>query len=75
MIKTQAGERKRTVTVIVGPFTVSLMEDLNKHLAGMTGQQVQSFTDLAGACLNHSLNEWRRVYLDEGLKADVNHFD
>ena len=75
MIKTKAGERKRTVTVIAGPSTVSLMEDLNKHLAGMTGQQVQSLTDLVGACLNHSLSEWRRVHLGEGLKVDVNHFD
>lgn len=75
MIKTTGGDRKRTVTVVVGPATASTMEALNKHLAGMTGQQTQSLTDLVGACLNRALTDWRREFLNEGLKAEVNHYD
>lgn len=75
MNKKDVGARKRTVTVTVGARTVELMEDLNKHLAGMTGQQSQNLTDLVGACLNYALTAWRREHLKEGLKVEVNHWE
>jgi hypothetical protein len=75
MSKTQAGERTRTVTVVVGPNTVKVMEDVNRHVADMTGQQLQTLTDLAGACLNRALTLWRRELLNEGLKVAVSHWD
>lgn len=75
MTKTNAGELKRTVTVVVGPRTVELMEELNTCLATMTGQEKQSLTDLAGAALNLALTAWRRAFLKEGLRVIVSHWD
>jgi hypothetical protein len=75
MNKKTAGERKRTVTVTVGPNTVALMEELNMVLWSQSGTQQQSLTDLAGACLNQSLTVWRKALLKVEFPTPVSHWD
>jgi len=75
-MKNKPEARKQTVTIVLGPSTVSLMNDLNAYLKTQSPMQPgQSLTDLAGACVNECLTEWRRKFLNEGMKTTVNHFD
>lgn len=71
-----AGERKRTVTIVVGPATIELMDRLNAILAErLPWTSGQSLTGLAGAALNACLSEWRAAELNDGPKKRWSHFD
>ena len=76
MNKEHAGERKRTVTVVVGTATVELMERLNNRLAEVwpAGQR-QGLVGLAGAALDFALATWRQENLGEGKGEHWNHYD
>jgi hypothetical protein len=58
MTKTKAGERKRTVTVVIGPLTAKLIEQID------TARRLTRFctdcnaTDLAGIGLDQVLTDW-----------------
>ena len=74
--KEHAGERKRTVTVVVGTATVELMERLNTRLAEASpAAQRQGLAGLAGAALDFALATWRQQNLGEGTGERWNHYD
>lgn len=75
MNKKTAGERKRTVTITIGPRTEEVMNDLLTHFARVTGMQEQTLTDLVGASLNCALTAWRKQHLKGGIEVEVNHWD
>lgn len=71
-----AGERKRTVTVVVGPKTEDLMNRLNAVLGErVPWKETQQLTGLAGAALNHALTEWAKLEWPEETTLPVSHFD
>jgi hypothetical protein len=75
MNETKAGERKRTVTVVVGPLTVRLMERLNARMTELVGCEDQGLTGLTGAALNECLSSWRFVHLADGERQPWSHWD
>jgi hypothetical protein len=75
MTKNTAGERKRTVTVVLGPKTEALMNLLVVHyVASMPGYE-QTITRMTGAALNEALTSWRKDLLGYTGEDRINHFD
>lgn len=71
-----AGERKRTVTVVVGPKTVELMERLNNAIGGLVpGAQRQGAVGLAGACIDVALKQLQKEWLPEDKTGHWSHYD
>ena len=58
MSKTNAGERKRTVTVTVGDITSTLVKELQAKMDKAPGMTHVSLTTIAGVGLNMVLAEW-----------------
>jgi hypothetical protein len=75
MIKTQAGERKRTVTVVIGPQTAFIIDEIiaahSRQCAGFTVTR----TDIAGVSLDFGLSSlaWDRGVLPR--EKMVRHFE
>jgi len=57
-----AGERKRTVTVTVGPMTAKLAAEINKRTRTTPGYRGANLTDLASVGLGLAIREWARVW-------------
>jgi len=62
MIKQKAGERKRTVTVTVGPMTWKLAADIHERSRVTPGYRGVKMTDLASVGLGLAIREWARVW-------------
>ena len=54
------GGRKRTVTVIVGPETLCLLDKIHVGLEGRVPGESWSYTELVGMALNLGLADLRR---------------
>jgi len=55
MKKQKAGERKRTVTITIGPQTAKLLDDIAlKHGEGCL-EFTPTWTDMCGVALDHGL--------------------
>jgi len=57
-----AGERKRTVTVTVGPMSEKLAADIHERMRVTPGYRGVTLTDLAGVGLGLAIVEWARVW-------------
>jgi hypothetical protein len=68
-------ERKKTVTLVLGPETLALLDrlDANLNRSGPCGGR--SVTDLVGVILNSGLASWRTRYLKESECLTWSHFD
>ena len=62
MTKQKAGERKRTVTVTVGPMTANLAAEINKRTRTSPGYRGANLTDLASVGLGLAIREWAGVW-------------
>ena len=62
MSKTKAGERKRTVTVTVGPTCQRLMAEIHSAMLRTPGNAGVTPTTLASVGLVSTIREWARVW-------------
>ena len=69
-----AGERKRTVTVIVGPETLVLLDKVHVGLEKRIPGERWSYTDLVGMALNFGLADLRRKLVSEDGPDSEDHF-
>ena len=60
MKKQTAGERKRTVTLTIGPLTEAWLKDLGLHLASSV--PALTLTTVAGVCLWKGIQELSKTY-------------
>ena len=75
MTEKQAGERKRTVTVVVGPKTFARWEAVENGWLQKMGAPSGGLTSLAGCGLDHELQRREKMLgLPVGSSAD-SHFD
>ena len=62
MSKTKAGERKRTVTVTVGPICERLMGEIHAKMVATPGNHGATSTTLASCGLAKIVREWAAVW-------------
>ena len=62
MSNTKAGERKRTVTVTVGPVCERLMAEIDRAMKASPGNCGATPTTLASVALARLVWEWARVW-------------
>lgn len=75
MNKTKAGERKRTVTVVVGPETVELLKEIGKAWAVRCQCPMGELTTVVGVALDHEIQR-RQKWLGLPVNSDsATHFD
>jgi len=75
MIKTKAGERKRTVTVVIGPRTAEILDKVAAEHATRNPGWAVTWTDIAGVSLDLGLSKfaWDRGVLPSSEL--VRHFE
>ena len=62
MTNTKGGDRKRTVTVTVGPVTERLVREINYAMLKTPGNTGVNLTSLAGVGLQHVIKEWAGIW-------------
>ena len=67
--------RKRTVTVVLGPRTVRMLERLAQKMQVEDCQGPASLTAMAGWALNECISSWRYSHLPDGEKVLWSHWD
>lgn len=75
MNKKTAGERKRTVTLVIGPKTSHQLDLYRKAVTKPGFEVLLTYTDLVGSMVTASLWRWSKdlkIPMDDGL---ITHFD
>lgn len=69
-----AGERKRTVTVIVGPETICLLDKVQEALEERIPGARWSYTEIVGMAVNFGLADLRRKLVSEDGPDSEDHY-
>jgi hypothetical protein len=75
MNKKQGGDRKRTVTVVVGPNTEAALNEIAARWLARMGSPMGDWTTVVGVALDHEIQARQKLLELPVRSSFVSHYD
>lgn len=75
MRKKNAGERKRTVTIVIGPETAALLDCLARRIGSAPNPLDATWSDVIGGIVSSGLRAYAVTWEIPLIKENQSHFD